>query len=307
MRHSYTYDAYGRAVSGTGSTENSYRFTGEQFDEELDEYYLRDRYYNAETGRFTRRDVFDGNLAEPLSLQKYIYVHANPVNATDPTGMYQETSLTGETLRRIWEADLRATQFEKAVSVMGLVARVAVQAAEVVARGYIYAQQIPSAVVRFLGIPAIVWGLDLPYTTIHILRAQTGSGYTSHNQKGELFGAMPLPLLLSHGGNNERGWYNSQCPCQGRPSGYWCDEYPYNATWQGGKKNYDAGLVSIQPVPAREQRGTGSQAARLSSFYAGAMVPRGQTTNPLTWFITFANPATPTTYWIDRQGNRQSF
>jgi hypothetical protein len=55
----------------------------------LGEYYLRQRYYDIEAGRFTRRDTYEGRLNEPLSLHKYVYVHNNPVNSTDPTGLYK--------------------------------------------------------------------------------------------------------------------------------------------------------------------------------------------------------------------------
>ncbi|MDX2211719.1 MAG: RHS repeat-associated core domain-containing protein [Oculatellaceae cyanobacterium bins.114] len=100
----YTYDAYGRSVSGTGSTNNSYQFAGEQFDENLGEYYLRQRYYNSDSGRFTRRDSFEGSLSEPLSLHKYFYAHNNPVNNIDPSGLF---TLTEKILRSLlwlfWE------------------------------------------------------------------------------------------------------------------------------------------------------------------------------------------------------------
>ncbi|MFM7854909.1 MAG: hypothetical protein ACKO96_24015 [Flammeovirgaceae bacterium] len=43
---SYNYDAYGTLLNSTGSSENSYRFAGEQFDKNLGQYYLRDRYYS---------------------------------------------------------------------------------------------------------------------------------------------------------------------------------------------------------------------------------------------------------------------
>ena len=86
MHHTYTYDAFGEEKGRSGSTENNYLFAGEQFDEELEEYYLRQRYYDVESGRFIRRDVYEGKQGEPLTLHKYMYAHANPVNLTDPSG-----------------------------------------------------------------------------------------------------------------------------------------------------------------------------------------------------------------------------
>jgi RHS repeat-associated protein len=83
----YLYDAYGNIINSSGQTVNNYLYTGEQFDPNLREYYLRARYYNPSVGRFTGRDPFAGFLTEPLSLAKYSYVHGNPVNMTDPTGL----------------------------------------------------------------------------------------------------------------------------------------------------------------------------------------------------------------------------
>lgn len=83
----YDYDAFGNLIASSGSTENSYRYAGEQFDANLDNYYLRQRFYDQGVGRFTRRDTFEGRLLEPLSLHKYLYAHDNPINFTDPSGL----------------------------------------------------------------------------------------------------------------------------------------------------------------------------------------------------------------------------
>jgi RHS repeat-associated protein len=84
----YSYDAFGNLVGSSGDVENDYLFAGEQFDGELGQYYLRQRFYDSGTGRFTRRDVYEGNIENPASLHKYLYTGGNPVNATDPTGLY---------------------------------------------------------------------------------------------------------------------------------------------------------------------------------------------------------------------------
>ncbi|BAS59966.1 YD repeat protein (plasmid) [Leptolyngbya boryana NIES-2135] len=80
------YDAFGNGVRNEGAIANKYLFTGEQFDSTLGDYYLRDRFYDSSTGRFTRRDTYAGRLYEPLTLHKYIYGNASPVNLVDPTG-----------------------------------------------------------------------------------------------------------------------------------------------------------------------------------------------------------------------------
>ncbi|BCL38132.1 putative Ig domain-containing protein [Nostoc sp. MS1] len=87
----YTYDAYGNLLQSTGTTQNSYLYQGEQNDSNLNWQYLRARYYNPNLGRFTSVDPFEGLLVSPISLNKYLYAHANPLTFVDPSG---QTPLT---------------------------------------------------------------------------------------------------------------------------------------------------------------------------------------------------------------------
>ncbi len=82
----FAYDAYGNLISSNTAPQTVYLFTGEQFDPNLGFYYLRARYLNTGTGRFWTRDTWEGNQQDPLSLHRYLYAHANPVNGTDPSG-----------------------------------------------------------------------------------------------------------------------------------------------------------------------------------------------------------------------------
>ena len=85
----YDYDAFGNLIDQTGvGTENSYSFTGEQFDADLGMYFLRARFLNTETGRFHTMDTFMGFNADPASLHKYLYAIANPVTNLDPSGNF---------------------------------------------------------------------------------------------------------------------------------------------------------------------------------------------------------------------------
>ena len=63
----YDYDACGNLIAATGSTENLYLFTGEQYDLDLGLYYLRARYHNTDTGRFWTQDSYEGNGSDPAS------------------------------------------------------------------------------------------------------------------------------------------------------------------------------------------------------------------------------------------------
>ncbi|WP_353929182.1 putative Ig domain-containing protein [Okeanomitos corallinicola TIOX110] len=86
IANAYIYNPYGSISQQTEIVQNSYKYTGEQFDPELQSYYLRARYYNPSTGRFVSRDPFAGFTERPLSLNKYTYTEGNPINAIDPSG-----------------------------------------------------------------------------------------------------------------------------------------------------------------------------------------------------------------------------
>ena len=82
----YTYDAFGVILDQAGTTQNNYRYTGEQFDPNVGFYYLRARYYDQSTGRFVTTDPYQGRMHEPVTLHKYIYGNGNPVMYSDPSG-----------------------------------------------------------------------------------------------------------------------------------------------------------------------------------------------------------------------------
>jgi RHS repeat-associated protein len=82
----YNYDAFGNLASSTGTTSNDYLFTGQQLDRGLGLYNLRAREYSPSIGRLTTRDTWAGSPMSPLTLNKYGYANADPVNRIDPTG-----------------------------------------------------------------------------------------------------------------------------------------------------------------------------------------------------------------------------
>jgi RHS repeat-associated protein len=88
LSDSYDYDVFGEVLNQTGSTQNNYLFTGEQFDSNLDQYYLRARYYDQGIGRFTQMDTWMGNNSDPVTLHKYLYGNVDPVNFVDPSGNF---------------------------------------------------------------------------------------------------------------------------------------------------------------------------------------------------------------------------
>ena len=86
--NTYDYDAYGSLIASIGITDNSYRYTGEQLDSNLNQYYLRARYYNPRIGRFTTQDTWMGSPSDPVTLHKYADGNVDPANHTDPSGHF---------------------------------------------------------------------------------------------------------------------------------------------------------------------------------------------------------------------------
>ena len=85
----YEFDAFGNQTESSGTTQNDFRFVGEQRDGSLGDYDLRARRYDPSTGRFTSLDpLLIGDVERPTSLHRYVYADGDPVNRTDPTGLF---------------------------------------------------------------------------------------------------------------------------------------------------------------------------------------------------------------------------
>jgi len=100
------YEPYGKINYETGSSENNFKFTGKEIDEENALQYFGARYMDNQTGRFTTVDpatliLHDGQklkeitrgdlerlLANPQNLNSYAYALNNPVIMKDDTGEF---------------------------------------------------------------------------------------------------------------------------------------------------------------------------------------------------------------------------
>ncbi len=94
----YDYDAFGILVFRSGPTANVFLYCGEQLDGDLGLYYNRARYLNPDSGRFWSMDSYEGSSSDPVSLHKYLYAHADPVNGLDPSGNSLVETIAGQTL-----------------------------------------------------------------------------------------------------------------------------------------------------------------------------------------------------------------
>ena len=81
------FTPYGDDLYEIGNADTNYGFTSEWSDV-TGLVYLRARNYSPWDGRFLSRDPWSGDYYQPMSLNDWIYVEANPINYTDPLGLY---------------------------------------------------------------------------------------------------------------------------------------------------------------------------------------------------------------------------
>lgn len=77
------FDPYGKKLNGVVEKRG---FTGHAYDAETGMTYMLARYYDAEVGRFLMTDP----IGSKDDLNLYAYVHGDPVNGTDPTGLERD-------------------------------------------------------------------------------------------------------------------------------------------------------------------------------------------------------------------------
>ncbi|WP_446681764.1 RHS repeat domain-containing protein [Cohnella nanjingensis] len=84
--NTYDYDIWGNVLSSSEGMSNSFKYSGEVYDDESGLYYLRARYYDPSIGRFITEDTYEGQINNPLTLNLYTYVGNNPLIRWDPSG-----------------------------------------------------------------------------------------------------------------------------------------------------------------------------------------------------------------------------
>ena len=90
----YDYDAFGNDRNELATDANPFRYCGEYFDTATETYFLRARWYDPATGRFTQQDSWAYYKPDdPLSLNLYLYCYGNPVGYVDPSGNASKKTL----------------------------------------------------------------------------------------------------------------------------------------------------------------------------------------------------------------------
>ncbi len=105
---SYTYDAWGKLLSTTGSlaatvgAANPFRYRGYIYDEETGFYYLQSRYYDPEICRFVNADGYVSTGQGVNGFNMFAYCGNNPVMYVDPTGESRLSALI-DTIKKMVE------------------------------------------------------------------------------------------------------------------------------------------------------------------------------------------------------------
>jgi RHS repeat-associated protein len=93
VANKYAYSPYGRLLGEEQAIDQPFKYAGQVgiFSEDDNLYYMRARYYDADTGRFISEDP--AGFVDGPNL--YAYVGGNPINAVDPSGRYGITTIVG--------------------------------------------------------------------------------------------------------------------------------------------------------------------------------------------------------------------
>jgi RHS repeat-associated protein len=86
VRDRYAYGPYGAMTVVSGTDYEPIRYAGGYFDTTSGLVKFGARYYDSNTGRWTQMDPIGGSIANPATLNGYIYAGDDPINNVDPTG-----------------------------------------------------------------------------------------------------------------------------------------------------------------------------------------------------------------------------
>jgi len=117
---SYNPDVTGQAALLSNDGQ-SIGFTGYRKDEATGLYYAQARWYDPLVGNFNAMDPAMGNPSTPLSLNKYLYAHANPTFFTDPDGREVWGAQTGRLNELAYtNSPIREAQLREEIRVEGI-------------------------------------------------------------------------------------------------------------------------------------------------------------------------------------------
>lgn len=113
----YVYDAWGKLLNSVTNDvlkANPFRYRGYYYDSETALYYLNNRYYDPEAGRFLNMDGL--SYLEPMAfngLNLYAYCGNDPVMYSDPSGNFAISFFAGLAISFVIGTTKRGRQFTK--------------------------------------------------------------------------------------------------------------------------------------------------------------------------------------------------
>ena len=309
--HVFSYDAFGIALGATegmpanaaDASATSHRYTGEYADSQTGLLHLRARDYDPQVGRFISMDEHPGANRIPLTLNKYLYGNADPVNTVDPSGNFGLGGMMSAGMNISVSSIARFAVHEMIVDrlagkiVEGMISSVIkggtlMPSGNPGLNGFIQALATQCSFTKkncLVGnkIPVLSTGMELPMHSMHIAASQYGFGNTSSGV------GVTSSVLVRGQGSGGRTWYKKMHPCMLGKVGdkLTCDEYPFFSTMNGGLANYNNDTVSLQLLPGWE---SSRQGGLMSSFYSNAKVTAGKP------YFSIGNTLLPSYYIKDR-------
>ena len=309
--HVFSYDAFGIALGATegmpanaaDAAATSHRYTGEYADSQTGLLHLRARDYDPQIGRFISMDEHPGANRIPLTLNKYLYGNADPVNTVDPSGNFGLGGMMSAGMNISISSIARFAVHEMIVDrlagkiVEGMISSVIkggtlMPSGNPGLNGFIQALATQCSFTKkncLVGnkIPVLSTGMELPMHSMHIAASQYGFGNTSSGV------GVTSSVLVRGQGSGGRAWYKKMHPCMLGKVGdkLTCDEYPFFSTMNGGLANYNNDTVSLQLLPGWE---SSRQGGLMSSFYSNAKVTAGKP------YFSIGNTLLPSYYIKDR-------
>ena len=309
--HVFSYDAFGIALGATegmpanaaDASATSHRYTGEYADSQTGLLHLRARDYDPQIGRFISMDEHPGANRIPLTLNKYLYGNADPVNTVDPSGNFGLGGMMSAGMNISVSSIARFAVHEMIVDrlagkiVEGMISSVIkggtlMPSGNPGLNGFIQALATQCSFTKkncLVGnkIPVLSTGMELPMHSMHIAASQYGFGNTSSGV------GVTSSVLVRGQGSGGRTWYKKMHPCMLGKVGdkLTCDEYPFFSTMNGGLANYNNDTVSLQLLSGWE---SSRQGGLMSSFYSNAKVTAGKP------YFSIGNTLLPSYYIKDR-------
>jgi RHS repeat-associated protein len=249
---SIDYDAFGNEINRTGTTKVEHLYRGEAFDPNVGFYYLRARWMDPSSGRFTQMDRWAGLESNPISLHKYVYGNSDPVNGKDPSGFMTMMDVIGginiNSMGRTVSAHAMRRYFKRVIT---QTLRDVGSARREVRKCLVSKRKCD------IELPVLVVGGDNAAMADHIFDAQTAAGTNF----------VPAGFLHSFNSRPRAGqWYIGQPGCSTgdklRAIGEYgpaieCDEFPMNAMDLGGRSHHPM-LVSLRYVPLSQNKSVGA-------------------------------------------------